>query len=389
MSTDKNELKANEVICISTGDIPDIIQSHHDRLRWSLRTRGHRRGLTYPLFQSIPGAGKSESGRAVAEMLGRTFSDVRGGNMIPGDMRLPSINHEEKVAEYLGNTELPFIRKNGNINENSSVMIVWDELRDASLPVQRIIKQATNDNCIGNLPFPEDTLHIAFTNGLDHGCHSERMPLSNANRTAFYDVKPALEDFQSYVQNHPTGYPVLEAFLQTNADAVYDIDPKKWDGSSNFASFRTLEEFGQLVESEWVEEGTREFRGISQDRLAIAKLNAIMGYSAAKKAQAFLQIFEAVGSIEELLKNPDNCKIPSDLATKWVIACKLVGEATAENVSAIMRVAERLMSKGSFIETYVAKAIWKQKPTLVSTPVMRAWLAANATELAGRGGVNR
>ena len=113
-----------------------------------------------------------------------------------------------------------------------------------------------------------------------------------------------------------------------------------------------------------MEEGTREFRGISQDRLAIAKLNAIMGYSAAKKAQAFLQIFEAVGSIEELLKNPDNCKIPSDLATKWVIACKLVGEATAENVSAIMRVAERLMSKGSFIETYVAKAIWKQNPLL-------------------------
>jgi hypothetical protein len=388
-----SNIKANEIVTIATSDIKEVIKSHHDRLEWSLKALGHRRGITYPLFLSIPGAGKSESGRVTADGLGRDFFDVRGGNILPSDVRLPGIDLENEVAKYLGNTELPFIRKDGTVHSDSKVMLVWDEILDASLPVQRIIKQGTNDNCIGNLHFPDDTLHVAFANGLDHGCHSERMPLSNANRTAFYEIKPSLDSFQEYLSDHPVGFPVLEAFLQTNADAVYDIEPKQWDGKSNFASFRTLTEFGMMIEAEWTEsigdpesdDYRREFTGISRDRLAVAKLNAILGYTSGKKAQAFLQIFEAVGSIEELLKNPDTCKIPSDLPTKWVIACKLVGAATSETVTAVMKVAERLMGASSFIETYVAKAICKQKPKLVGSEVMRRWMAANTLELCGRG----
>lgn len=388
-----NTPKANEIITVSTSDIPEIIRSHHNRLRFSLERFGHRRGLTYPLFLSLPGVGKSESGYVTATALGRDHFDIRGGDILPSDVRLPAADLEREVAKYLGNSDFPFITKDGSVNADQSVLGVLDELLDANLPVQRMFKQLTNDNKIGNLRCPDDTLWVAFANGLEHGCSSERMPLSNANRTAWYEIPPSLDSFQEYLENHSYGYPVLEAFVRTNTDAVYDIDPKQWDGKSNFASFRTLEELGRLIESEWTEEtGTpededykREFKGISHDRLAPAKLNAILGYTSAKKAQTFLQIFEAVGSIEDLLKHPDTCKIPNDIATKWVIACKLVGEATVQNVAAVMKIAERLLNRGSFIEAYIAKAICKQKPKLQAEACMRKWMAENTLELCGRG----
>lgn len=388
-----NNPKANEIITISTGDIPEVIKSHHDRLRFRLKHFNHRRGLTYPLFLSLPGAGKSESGYVTAEMLGRRHFDIRGGDILPSDVRLPAADLEKEVAKYLGNADFPFITKDDSVNADHSILGVLDELLDANLPVQRMFKQLTNDNKIGNLRCPDDTLWVAFANGLEHGCSSERMPLSNANRTAWYEIPPDVTSFQQYLHGHPFGYPVLEAFVQTNTDAIYGIEPKQWDGKSNFASFRTLEELGILIETEWTEEiGTpededykREFKGISQDRLATAKLNAILGYSSAKKVQTFLQIFEAVGSIEDLLKNPDTCKIPNDIATKWVIACKLVGEATIQNVAAVMKIAERLLNRGSFIEAYIAKALCKQKPKLQGEPCMRKWMTENTLELCGRG----
>ena len=390
--SNSNTPKANEIITIGTNDIPEVIRSHHDRLEFTLKHFGHRRGLTYPLFLSMPGVGKSESGYVTATALGRQHFDIRGGDILPSDVRLPAADLEKEVAKYLGNADFPFITKDGEVNKDQAILGVLDELLDANLPVQRMFKQLTNDNKIGNLRCPDNTLWVAFANGLEHGCSSERMPLSNANRTAWYEIPPSVDSFKEYLENHPFGYPVLEAFVQTNTDAIYQIEPKNWDGKSNFASFRTLEEFGRLIEAEWtVEHGSpddedykREFKGISHDRLATAKLNAILGYSSAKKAETFLQIYEAVGSIENLLRDPKNCKIPNDLPTKWVIACKLVGESTMANVEAVMTVAQRLLGAKSFIEAYVAKSICKSKPKLQGAPCMRSWMAENALELCGR-----
>lgn len=383
--------QANEVINIRVGDIPEIIKSHSDRLDWSLRVRGHRRGLTAPLFVAEPGMGKTELGYATAAMLDRQHFDVRMGDIIPSDVRLPRVDVENRVAEYFGNTEFPFLRADGSVSGDSRILGVMDEYLDASLPMFRLSKQILNENRVGNLHFPHNTLWVALANGIHHGCMSERLPLSNANRLAFYVIVPDLEQVQKY-WSELGYYPVLEAFLRCNTDVPYDIDIRKWDGTSNFPSFRTLEELGMLIESDWMEdredetgETFRVFRGISGDRRAVQKLNAILGYKAAKKAQAFLQIFEAVGSMERLLADPENCDLPDELAKKWVVACKLPGEANQKNTSAVMVLASRLMGPGSFLESYVAKCICKQKPSLSTHPAIARWMAEHVLSIAGRG----
>jgi len=322
-------------------------------------------------------------------MLKRQLFDVRCGNILPSDVRLPVAVHEDKQSTYYGNSELPFLSK--SVGEDSSIYIHWDELLDAPLPIMRIVKQAMNDNCIGGLPFPMNTLQAASANGMDHGSFSERVPLSNANRLAWYEVGIDIDSFLNWLQEQGI-YPELQACIQANMNVAYDIQVSKWDGKSNFASFRSLEEVGKMLNAEYIEEvGTpedpnykRRLKSPTSDRLFEAKLNAIVGFKAAKVISTFLKIFEAVGSIDNLLRDPSGCRIPEDLPTKWVIACKLSGEATDENLDAVMKIAERLSGKKGFMEAYIAKSIGKNKPLLGGEPALIGWMTENTLELCGR-----
>ena len=387
MSTKTKNQKDIEKLNIVPSDIPAILQSHEDRLQWQLRHKNSRQGLTTPFFLALPGVGKSEISRLLAEQMGRKFFDVRAGNCLPSDLRLPTVDREQHVAEYFGNTELPFVT-NPDMNEDTKVLMVWDELLDGSLAMQRVLKQAMNDNCIGNLHFPVNTLHVALANGLDHGCMSEKLPLSNVNRMATYNVQPDLAGFQEWLSDIGL-YPELESFLQSNNDVPYDVDVAKHDGVSNFASFRTLEEFGKLINTDLVEveNGQRTVKNAGSDRLFLHKVNAILGYKAAMKAVEWLELYDSIGSIQNLLNDPSGCPIPSELSKKWIIACKLSGIANEGNIKVVMQVAKRLSGAGAkgFMTTYVAKSICKQKPSLQSNPAIVEWMGDNLSSLCGRG----
>jgi len=377
--------KINDAVSISQSDMPHVFELFNDKLEWALKNIGHSRGLTTPLFLSMPWAGKTETGNAMAKAMGRLDYDARAGNFMPMDIRIPTVDKENNTCSYAGNTELPFVTANGPITPDSRVLLKWDEFLDASLAVMRIMKQAMNDGCVGNQRFPENTLQVAFANGLQHGCQSEALPLSSANRMAIYEIEPSVEGFQEHLASHGL-FPELEAVVHSNIDIFYDIDVPTWDGRSNFASFRSVTEVGihlnQFVE---VDEHTGErMLHADRDRLLSANLNALVGYKAGKKIETAIQIIQSVGSIQNLLDDPTGAKIPSDPSMKWVVACKLTGMANEENVEACLKVASRLMGEKSFMESYVGKCIAKQKPALNFHPALAKWRGDNVLELCGR-----
>lgn len=389
MSNNPNDTKMNTAYEIVASDIPGVLQAHERELEWQLKVKGHRRGLQAAYFIALPGVGKSEIARTVADVMEREFIDIRAGNYIPSDLRLPGVDREAGVARYYGNEEYPFLRE--GVDPNGRYFIHSDEMGDATGVMHKVMKQIINDNCLGNLLLPENTLHAASANGLQHGCMSERMPLSNANRFAFYKIKPDVDGFMKWLEEIGL-YPELFAFMQSNADAAYDIELTSWDGESNFASFRSLENIGKLLESNYAEysdperrEGTRTLRPVLEDRLFMSQAVGRIGYKAAKKLESWLEIYETIGSLDRLLRDPEGCDIPSDSTTKWIIACKLVGESTEENVGPVMKIASRLTGRKGFMAAYVAKAIAKSKPKLTSNPAIVQWMKDNTLEMVGRG----
>jgi hypothetical protein len=105
------------------------------------------------------------------------------------------------------------------------------------------------------------------------------------------------------------------------------------------------------------------------------------------KAVEWLELYDSIGSIQNLLNDPNGCTIPSELSKKWIIACKLSGIANEGNIKVVMQVAKRLSGAGAkgFMTTYVAKSICKQKPSLQSNPAIVEWMGDNLSSLCGRG----
>lgn len=375
-----NNNKNSISVSINQRDLDDVIADHADRLDYMLKNHGSRDGLTHIMVTSMPGMSKSTAGKRAAKTTGRKYFEERAGNLLMGDLRIPGVDFEAGVAKFFANSAFPFV-DTGKVKKKDRIIMVWDEFLDASDMMMKVLKQATNDNCIGSFVFPENTLHVAFANGMNHGCHSNRMPLSNANRAAWYELVPDAVGWQDWLQDEDGGNASTEfkAMMSSNLDILFDIDVPKWDGRSNFASFRSAYEIDVLFQTKYIkvdDEGNRTFE-FDRDPLLANRLQALVGPSAAQKLYGWLDLYKAVGSIDEILKNPTSCQLPDDIAKKWVVACKLAGEANDENLGAVFTIAERLLGAGSFIEAYVGRSIYKDKPSLKKNPIFRKWLSDN------------
>ncbi len=379
-------MKVNENITITQGDIPEIVKSCHRRLELQLKKLGHRRGLTMPMFMAVPGSGKTSIGAKLADDLERLLFEDCAGNMMPGDARIPAVDLEKQIAMYCGNKSYPFINT-GTVKEDDKVLMLWDEFLDASPIIQKILKQATEANRLGDLRFAENTLHIAMTNGLEHACNSERLGAAMANRTGFFEVAPSVDVFQEWFTAANINVEA-EALIASNTDMFYNIKFATWDGKSNFASFRTVTEMGMMFEADYVTEeqdGSRTF-DFKSDPLCRAKLQSILGQVSGTKAYAWLQLYDAIGSIERILANPTTSRLPDDISKQWIVAVKLVGVANESNLGAVMEIATRLRGSKSFLEAFVARSIGKQKPNLQKEPALRSWMARELDTLSGRSG---
>lgn len=375
--------KVNETISITPKLVLPTIIDHSERMDFQLKKLGHRRGLTTPVFQSPPGCGKTSIGLMAEEKLRRDGYGVCAGATNPADIRVPGVDMDKAITKYCGNTEFPFVGDTG-VDEESRIIMKWDELFDAGIVVQRIFKQAFDENRIGNLRFPDNTLHVGFTNGLQHGCYSEKLSASFANRLAIYDVLPDPDDFLTWFKGQNLS-PELEVLVEQNKDLFYDLDFQSWDGVSNFASFRTTTELAMYFETQLViHTGDKRVFNHHRDPLLRNKLQAILGEAAAIKVYAFLELMDAVGNIQDLLDNPSSHPIPNDITKKWVIALKLTNEADENNIGAIMTIAERLAGAKSFFESFIAKSITQHRPSLSSHPSIVQWMQRDHNEICDR-----
>ena len=299
-------------------------------------------------------------------------------------------------ADFLGTRELPFLGQEG-VDPDGSYCILFDELRDASLPVQRIVKQAFNERRIGRLGFPPDTLMLAASNGLEHGCMSEALTMSVANRLMTVRVAPDLSEFITWLSGNGD-MPEVVAFLSTNPTASYNIcgktrDAPACDGESNFSTHRTPYELGLRINAEWLdvdERGERSLSRASGDPLMHVKLAGILGREAAVLFEEWVKIYESIGSIEALLADPDNAPMPTGpdaMSRKWIIACKLVGVCDEERVGAVLRVAERMnpASQGrGFFKKFIAQSVATTNSSMLNHPELVRFRDENAAVLLGR-----
>jgi|LULV01.1.fsa_nt_gb hypothetical protein len=335
---------------IAQEHIPEALEMHHDQ-------QFSGKSTTVPLFEGSAGLGKSFLIKKYADDHSLQFWDCRLANQLPSDIRLPYFDKEEGKACYAVTEELPCHRTDGQH------LVFLDEVLQCPPAMQKIGMQITHDRSVGNKKLPDQTFIVAAGNGAGTRSHAERFGIAQANRFCWYYVLPDMAGFKRMLEDSGS-YPMLVAFLESN-HVAYDFDPDKFDGQSNVPTFRSLQEAGNVINYQMQKSSTGN---LSLGRVASAAIQGCIGSKAAGALDQFIQIYNSVGSIDNLLADPDGCEIPEDKTLKMIISCKLAGCANDQNMESVMRVTQRLGDSGfdSHYAAFVAKTIAVQSSSLLN-----------------------
>lgn len=327
-----------------------------------------------PLFDGPPGCNKSGGvlewhQSSLASRPGAEFWDVRLGNWLPSDVGLPVPDMTEQVAKKFLTNELPFHR-----DPTSSHTVFLDEMGGVTGPMQKVILRLIQDREIDGQPLPDDTFIIGAMNGSLTRSHTERLGWAQHDRFARWFVDPVLMGLRNHLRKSGQ-FAELDAFLEINPNLAYNFDIKKWDGETGTPTFRSIHNVGKYLATFKNDVGEFVSDPLS-DPMFKGHVASKAGPEFAEAMHAFLVIFNSVGSIDDVINNPDTFAVPADPATKWVVATKLVSAADSQNFGNVIKAAHRLApGKPGFVEMFVGHSATNLKKGLRSSPAVIQWMS--------------
>ena len=287
--------------------------------RWVLRCL--QAGLV-PFVQSSPGMGKSSIMRSIAKELSLKCIDHRMSTSAPEDMSgLPRFT-DDGFAEFaqfkdlfpLEGMDLP---RNKNGEELEGWMLFLDEWNSAKKEVQAASYKLILDKQVGQKNLHERVVICAAGN------LSTDRAIVNALSTAMQSRVVHLEmivDFDEWLYDVALkeGYDSrIIGFLSMYKSKLMDFDPKH--NEKTFCCPRTWEFMNALVTGEEV---------LPADAALYA---GTITSGVATSFIQFCQIYKEMITVEDILKDPVDCRIPSDTAGKWAIVTAIMEVIDKDN----------------------------------------------------------
>ena len=292
---------------------------------------------TTTLLRGQPGIGKS----SILRSLARSMPDylpcyVDVANLDLGDLAMPVVDRETMTTSYAPNARFGVSPK-----QKRPVLLMLDELGKASRPVLNMLLPVILERRLGDLDLPEGSIVFATTN-LDTDGVGDNIPAHAYNRMTVCNISnPTADEWLQWAGAHDIA-PEVMAFAKqypnvfdSYADLVdgeanpYIFDPRKGQVRS-FCSPRSLEKASNLIAN----------RAVLGDALLPA-LAGTIGEAAARDMEALVHLADQIPTLEAIVADPDQCKLPSGVGAYFVMSFMLAGRINAENIDAVMTYVKR------------------------------------------------
>lgn len=280
-----------------------------------------------PYVQSSPGMGKSSIFASIAKDLELKLIDHRLSTSAPEDMSgLPKFD-ENGFAKFMPFAELFPIESMPLPEGKQGWMLFLDEFNSASKPVQAACYKLILDRMTG-----QHKLHPNVVIGAAGNLSTDRAitnPISTAMESRVIHLEMEinftewLEDV-ALVESYDTR---IIAYLNQYPSKLMDFRPDH-EGKT-FCCPRTWEFTNKLIKG----------KAVNSD---IAPLLA--GTITSGVAVDFIQftkVFDTIVSIDEILRDPTGCKIPTDNASRWAVISHIMEKVTEDNLDRVSKYVNR------------------------------------------------
>jgi len=257
-----------------------------------------------------PGVGKSAAVRQVAEDLSTAknpvgFIDLRLSLLNPVDLRgLPSVNREERLAEWLAPEFLP------NAKSEKHGILFLDEINLAPQSVMAAGYQLILDRRLGDYHMPPGWLIVAAGNRVTDTPTTTKMPAPLANRFIHLQIEqPNFDEWRQWAVKNQIAEQVV-SFLSKMPQHLFQapkIDDKAWPSPRSWEFASNLYHLGEPID-------------------------AAVGGGIAAEFNTFLRVYTKIPDIDAILAGK-KVSIPkaTELDVLWATCMSIVYKATPKD----------------------------------------------------------
>lgn len=236
----------------------------------------------------------------------------------------------------------------------------FDDLGQAPYSVQAPCMQIFEARVIGEHKIPDVVSCIAATNRRQDSSGVQGILEAVKSRTVILELTPDLEDTCRYFGS--IDMPVeLIAFLRFRPELLFDFKPSK--DMTNSSCPRTVEKVGKLIQMKFPPELEYEiFAGAA-------------GKGFSSEFVSFLRVYRNLPNIDEVLANPDDYKVPTDISTVYALASALAHKVSEKTIENFMKIVNKM--KPEFGIFMVRDAIARKKQLAKTTSFVQ-WSIKNS-----------
>jgi hypothetical protein len=283
-------------------------------------------GMNEPvMLWGQPGVGKSEAVAQVCAADDGMLVDIRLSQYDAVDLRGIPVPQSGLTVWHAPST-LPF-EGNDAFPDDRRIYLFLDEINSAASSVAAVAYQLINDRGVGEHRLKDNVVVIAAGNReADRGV-TNRMPTPLANRFTHAEIGVDVDAWCEYAQD--AGLPAVGiAFMQFRKPLLSTFDPSKPDKA--FATPRT-----------WVK-ALRYHESDMPSAVKNAAMTGAVGEGPAAEFLGFVDVWESMISVEDIMADPDGIAMPEELSTRYAVAVSVSGALSAETAEPLHRFLQRM-----------------------------------------------
>ena len=314
-----------------------------------------------PVFLwGAPGIGKTSIVHAIGKKLNREVIDWRANLREPVDARgLPVVDAKTRTTVWARPNDLPF--EGSEAPENAIVFL--DELNTASPAMQVVAMQLVHERRVGEHRLKKDVRIVAAGNRTTDRAAVNVMTAPLADRFAHIEAKPCPKEFSLWAAEMKM-HPIIPAFIRFRPNLLMNMDS---GDKLRFPTPRSWEKVAKIVDL--------------KHAMQMTLIASIIGDGAAAEFEGFIRIFEALPSLEKILKSPATAKVPGDdrVAERYALSCALARAVDQKTFANGLQYAARLSDE--FAALFVTDAARRDK-SVCDTDAYVEWAVKNQQVMA-------
>jgi len=240
---------------------------------------------------------------------------------------------------------LPYGNLERMMTATKPLVVVFDDLGQAPASVQSAVMQLLLARSLNGNPISKHVRFVAATNRREDKANvSGILEPVKSRFTSIVELEVSVDDWIIWAEKKGMP-PSLIHYIQWRPSMLLNFKPTR--DIENSPCPRTVANVGYMINDNLPKE------------LLFEAIKGATGQAFATEYTAFMRVYKELPRIQEILADPNNCKVPTEVSAKFAVMGMTLDAITSENMGKFLNYLDRL---GNEITTATMKLCSVKKP---------------------------